>query len=85
MAKIQDKQVTKLCSNNVIGVCRCRKSLANCERWPTYEGGQLHKCYCIRIHEYLGSHSIHMHGYLDNDLLKKLQRNYDVYVRQPYV
>jgi len=27
--------VAKLCSKNIIGVCRFRKSLANWERWPT--------------------------------------------------
>jgi len=79
MAKIQDKQVAKLCSNNIIGVCGSVKVR------PTVKGGRLHRCYCIRIHEYLGSHSIDMHEYLGNDFLKKLQRNHDVYFRQPYI
>jgi hypothetical protein len=50
VAKIQDMQVAKLWSNDhvyIIGICQFRKNMANCDRWPTYKSGQLHRFYCI--------------------------------------
>ena len=33
---------------NITGICRLRKSVTNCDRWPTQKGGQLHRFYCVQ-------------------------------------
>jgi len=48
VSKIQDKHVATVCSNdvhNVIRIFRFPKTVANCDRWLTYEGAQLHRFY----------------------------------------
>jgi hypothetical protein len=32
---------------NTIGTCRYRKSVASCDRWSTYKGGQINPLSCI--------------------------------------
>jgi hypothetical protein len=31
---------------NIIRMCWFHKSVANCDKWPTYKGGQLDRFYC---------------------------------------
>jgi len=48
VAKIQDKHVATVCSNDVYNVIRIfwfPKTVANCDRWLTYKGPQLHRFY----------------------------------------
>lgn len=48
VARIQDKQVATVYSNdvyNVITILQFPKNVANCDRWPTYKGAQLHRFY----------------------------------------
>jgi hypothetical protein len=35
----------------IIAIFQVRKSVANCDRWPTYKGGQLHRFYCNKIRQ----------------------------------
>jgi hypothetical protein len=56
VAKIEDTRVAKLRNGvmtmyNVIGICRLHKGVANCNRWPTYKGGELHRIYCVGMCE----------------------------------
>ena len=32
---------------HIIGICRFRKTVADCDLWPTYKSGQLNRFYCI--------------------------------------
>ena len=37
---------------HIIGICRFRKTLTNCDFWPSYKSGQLHKFYYILLQTY---------------------------------
>jgi hypothetical protein len=37
---------------HIIGICRFRKTVANCDFWPSYKSGQLHKFYCTLLQTY---------------------------------
>ena len=45
----QDKRVTTLRINemyNITGICQFHKSVANCDKWPVYKGGQHRNFHC---------------------------------------
>lgn len=31
---------------NITGICQFRKSVANCDKWPVYKGGQYRNFHC---------------------------------------